>query len=111
MNRTDSWDDLNFSPNYTCLSPNNLAFTLLGNPEVTLNESSLDDIIELLTIPQPLYTNFLENGQEYLSDDNDTVRVTIENGDIYFNDAKVIQPNIMYAFCYAGTFRLRTMLS
>jgi uncharacterized surface protein with fasciclin (FAS1) repeats len=111
FNRTDGWDDLNFSPNYTCLSPNNQAFTLSGDLQVTLNESSLQDVVELLTIPQPLYTNFLEDGQEYLTDDNETVRVTIESGEIFFNDAKVIQANIMYVFDRADTPRSRASLN
>lgn len=111
INRTDGWDDLNFSPNYTCLSPNNQAFALSGDPQVTLNESSLQDVTELLTIPQPLYTNFLEDGQEYLTDDNETLRVTIESGEIFFNDAKVIQANIVYVFYHADTPRLRALLN
>jgi uncharacterized surface protein with fasciclin (FAS1) repeats len=96
INRTDLWGDLNNSPNYTCLGPTNQAFTLAGNPQVTLNQSTLQDTIELYTIPQPLYTNYLQDGQVYLTDNNQTVRVRIENGDVFFNDAMVLQPNIMY---------------
>jgi uncharacterized surface protein with fasciclin (FAS1) repeats len=111
IDRTDEWDDINFSPNYTCLSPNNEAFNLSGNIQNTLNESSLDDVIDLLTIPQPLYTNFLANGQEYLTDNNATMLVTIEDGDVYFNGAKVIQANIMYVIYHADAIGLRSMLN
>jgi len=47
------------------------------------------------TISQVLYTNFLEDGQEYLSDNNLMIRVTIIEGDLYFNDAKVTIPNVI----------------
>ena len=52
--------------------------------------------MQMHTIPQVLYTNFLEDGQEFLSDNNLTIRVTIISGDVYFNDAKVTTPNVMY---------------
>lgn len=96
INRTDLWDDLNNSPNYTCLGPNDQAFTLADNPQVTLNKSSLHDTMELHTIQQPLYTNYLQDGQEYQTEENQTVRIRIVNGTIFFNNARVIQPNIMY---------------
>jgi len=107
INRTDLWDDLDLSPNYTCLGPNNHAFTLADNPQTTLNQSSLHDTMELHTIPQPLYTNYLQDGQEYQTDDNQTVRVRIVNGEIFFNDAMVIQPNIMYVICLIYADRVR----
>jgi len=46
-------------------------------------------------IPQVLYTNFLQDGQEYLLENNLTIRVSIQGHDIYFNDAKVIKANLM----------------
>ena len=95
INRTDLWDDLDNSANYTCLSPTDQAFKSAGNPQVTLNESSLDNIMELHVIPQPLYTSYLQDGQEYQTDNNQTVRVRIENGTIMFNDATVLESNIM----------------
>lgn len=52
--------------------------------------------MELHTITQPLYTNYLSDGQEYQTDNNVTIRIRIENGEIFFNDALVLQPNIMY---------------
>jgi len=51
--------------------------------------------MELHVIPQPLYTSYLQDGQEYQTDNNQTVRVRIENGTIMFNDATVLESNIM----------------
>jgi hypothetical protein len=52
--------------------------------------------MELHTITQPLYTNYLEDGQEYQTDNNLTIRIRVENGQYFFNDAMVLQSNIMY---------------
>jgi uncharacterized surface protein with fasciclin (FAS1) repeats len=95
INRTGIWDDLDNSPNYTCLGPTNQAFANADHPEINLNGSALATAMHMHTIPQVLYTNFLEDGQEYLSDNNLTIRVTIQGGDLYFNDAKVTNPNVM----------------
>jgi uncharacterized surface protein with fasciclin (FAS1) repeats len=95
IDQTDLWDDLDNSSNYTCLGPNDAAFTAAGNPEEHLNQSALQDTMQLHVIPQPLYTNFLQDGQEYLADNNKTIRISIRGQDLYFNDAKVLQSNIM----------------
>jgi hypothetical protein len=71
------------------LGPNNNAFVNAGHPEINLNDSALAIAMQVL------YTNFLEDGQEYLSDNNLTIRITIRGGDLYFNDAKVTYPNVM----------------
>ncbi len=63
--------------------------------------------MELHTIPQPLYTNYLQDGQVYQTDGNQTVRVRIVNGEIFFNDAMVLQPNIMYVICLSYADRVR----
>src|SRR5271163_2886779 len=63
INRTDIWDDLDGSANYTCLGPTNGAFTSAGHPEDNLNESALASVMHMHTIPQVLYTTFLQDGQ------------------------------------------------
>jgi hypothetical protein len=77
------------------LGPTNTAFANAGHPEINLNDSALTTVIQMHAISQVLYTNFLEDGQEYLSDNNLPIRVTIQGGDLYFNDAKVTNSNVM----------------
>ena len=89
------WDDLDNSANYTCLGPTNTALASAGHPEINLNDDVLKAAMHLLTIPQVLYTNFLLDGQEYLSDNNLTIRISIRGDDLYFNDAKVTVSNVM----------------
>jgi hypothetical protein len=47
------------------------------------------------TIPEPLYSNFLTDGQTFTSLSNATVRVTFRDGAIFFNDAKLMQANVL----------------
>jgi len=95
INRTDIWDDLDNSPNYTCLGPTDQAFANANHPETNLSTAALASAMYMHIIPQVLYTNFLQDGQEYLLENNLTIRVSIQGHDIYFNDAKVIKANLM----------------
>ncbi len=47
-------------------------------------------------LPQVLYLDYLQDGLEILSVGNTTIKVTLKpGGDVYFNDAKVIRPNVL----------------
>jgi hypothetical protein len=82
--------------NVTCLGPNDQAFLQAGSPDIKDNVTELaSEYLALHTIPQPLYSNFLQDGQTFMSLSNDTIRVTIQDGAIYFNDAKAIQLNVL----------------
>jgi hypothetical protein len=51
------------------------------------------------TLPSVTYSNFLIDGQTFTSLANLTVTVRLVNNNIYFNDAKVISPNVLYVIC------------
>jgi uncharacterized surface protein with fasciclin (FAS1) repeats len=81
--------------NVTCLGPNDQAFLQAGSPDIKANVSDLASALAFHTIPQPLYSNFLQDGQTFTSLTNDTIRVTIRDGAYFFNDAKAIQLNVL----------------
>lgn len=81
--------------NVTCLGPSDQAFLQAGNPDSKANDTTLSNALLFHTIPQPLYSNFLQDGQTFTSVSNDTIRVTIRDGAYYFNDAKAIQLNVL----------------
>lgn len=80
----------------TCLGPNNAAFVAAGSPEVKLNDTELSAALMYSTIPSVLYTNFLQSGQMFRTANNLSVRVTLDGDDIYFNDARVVERNVLY---------------
>ncbi|OCK82039.1 FAS1 domain-containing protein [Lepidopterella palustris CBS 459.81] len=95
LNRTNLWPALDHSPNVTCLGPSNSAFAAAGNADATLNTTVLTTALLFHTLPLPLYSDFLVDGQEFTSLSNDTVRVTVKGNDIWFNNAKVVNANVL----------------
>jgi uncharacterized surface protein with fasciclin (FAS1) repeats len=95
VNLTNSTDEWNGNPGLTCLSPTNQAFQGAGNPEITDSEDGLNSILDSHTIENVQYTTGLQNGQVLQSEANTTIIVTIKNGSMYFNNAKVIRANVV----------------
>lgn len=95
LNRTGLGAPLDITQNVTCFTPNDDAFLSADSPEVKLNITDLERLIKFHTIVEPLYSNFLEDGQTYTTFSNETIRITIRDGDIFVNDAKIINKNVM----------------
>jgi hypothetical protein len=95
LNRTGLSSVLDHINNVTCLGPSNAAFLAAGSPDTKANVSDLTAALLFHTIPVPLYTNFLVDGQTFQTANNQTVRVSLINGAIFFNDAMVTKPNVM----------------
>ncbi|RDW57500.1 hypothetical protein BP6252_13760 [Coleophoma cylindrospora] len=95
LNRTGLSSTLDHLNNVTCLGPSDQAFLQAGSPDIKANVSTLTNALMFHTIPEPLYSNFLQDGQTFTSLSNGTIRVTLKDGDIFFNDAKVTQANVI----------------
>ena len=95
VNLTNSTDEWNSHPGLTCLSPTNQAFQEAGNPEITDSEDGLNSILDSHTIESVQYTTGLQNGQVLQSEADLPIIVTIKNGSMYFNNAKVIRENVV----------------
>jgi len=95
LNRTGLGDPLDITQNVTCFVPNDQAFLQAGSTNVTASVTDLEYLVKSHTVTESLYSNFLENGQTYTTFSNETMKVTINDGDIFVNDAKIINKNIM----------------
>lgn len=95
VNRTNSTDEWNGHPGLTCLSPTNQAFKEAGNPDITDSEDGLNSILDSHTIDSAQYTSGLQSGQVLQSEADTPIIVTIKDGSIYFNNAKVIRANVV----------------
>lgn len=95
LDRTGLGAPLDITQNVTCLTPNDNAFLNAGYPNVTYNITQLQDLVKFHTIVEPLYSNLLVDGQTFTTFSNQTVRVSLRDGHIYFNDAQVINKNVM----------------
>lgn len=98
LNRTGLGAPLDVTQNVTCFTPNDQAFLQAGSPQVTGNITNLDRLVKFHIATQPLYSNFLQDGQEFTTFSNETIRISIRGSDIYVNDARIINKNVMYVF-------------
>ncbi|OJD20096.1 hypothetical protein ACJ73_08572 [Blastomyces percursus] len=78
--------------NVTCIGP---TFEQAGGPD---EKADLRDLTKALTfhiLTEPVYTNFLADGQTFTTVSNETIQVTINTTGIFCNDAKLIKRNVM----------------
>ncbi|KAL2873163.1 hypothetical protein SGCOL_011674 [Colletotrichum sp. CLE4] len=85
LDKIKLWKQLDNTANITCLGPNTAAFKEAGSPQNSLGNEDLKNAL----------LDFLMDGQEFTSMANVTVRVTVKDNEIWFNDAKVISPNVL----------------
>lgn len=95
LDKTGLGAPLDITQNVTCFTPNDQAFLNAGSPNVTANITELENLIKFHTIVEPLYSNFLQDGQTFTTFSNQTIRISIRDGEIFVNDAKIINKNVM----------------
>jgi transforming growth factor-beta-induced protein len=93
MEQTGLGPAIDVTQNVTCLIPTDDAFLSAGTSSD--NITTLGSTLSLHVLKEPVYTSFLSDGDEYETIDNQKVRVSILNGDIYFNDALLTKPNVL----------------
>lgn len=94
--RTHLSDILNNFPNVTCLAPTNNAFSLAGSPDTSLSVPALADALKYHYIAGAQYSVGLQDGDVFTSVGGPQIRVRVNaNGTIWFNDAMVVQPNVI----------------
>ena len=102
LNRTDLGPTVDTTNNFTCIAPSNQAFLMSGNPQLHANIYNLSQMVSYHTIDQPVYGDFLQNGQIYTSINNDQIVVTVNDSGTYFNGAKIIERDIMWVSTSRG---------
>lgn len=97
LEKTSLYPALDTSKNVTCLAPITSAFDAAGNPEEALDNDNLTQALLFHTLAEVTYSNFLTDGQRVKTlKEGSFVTVRIkENGDIFFNNAKVVAPNVL----------------
>lgn len=95
LDRTGLGTPLDTTRNVTCFTPNDQAFSQAGNPNVTANITALEHLIKFHTVTEPLYSNFLRDGQTFTTFSNEVIRISVRDGEMFVNDAKIINKNII----------------
>ncbi|KAM5517682.1 fasciclin domain-containing protein [Fusarium oxysporum f. sp. phaseoli] len=89
------WPALDASKNVTCLAPSTQAFKDAGSPDVELSKDDLSGALLAHTLNEVTYSNYLRDGQVIGTLNKTEVRVRIIDNDIFFNNAKVIEANVL----------------
>ncbi|KAF9774424.1 hypothetical protein IL306_007583 [Fusarium sp. DS 682] len=89
------WPALDAAKNVTCLAPSTQAFKDAGSPDVELSKKDLGGALLAHTLDEVTYTNYLRDGQVIGTLNKTEVRVSIIGDDIFFNNAKIIEPNVL----------------
>ncbi|KAF5984881.1 transforming growth factor-beta-induced ig-h3, partial [Fusarium coicis] len=89
------WPALDASKNVTCLAPSTQAFKDAGSPDVELSKEDLGGALLAHTLDEVTYSNYLRDGQVIGTLNKTEVRVRIIDDEIYFNNAKVIEANVL----------------
>jgi transforming growth factor-beta-induced protein len=96
LGRTNLSDTLNNFVNVTCLAPTNTAFNSAGSPDTSLSVPDLTKALKYHTISGAQYSLNLQDGEVLTSVGGPEIKVRVDaNGTIWFNDAMVVQPNVI----------------
>lgn len=89
LDKTGLGAPLDVTRNVTCFTPDDAAFLQAGSPNATANITDLQGLVLFHTVVEPLYSNFLVDGQTFTTFSNETIRISLRGQDIFVNDAKV----------------------
>ncbi|PQE27451.1 hypothetical protein CJF31_00009051 [Rutstroemia sp. NJR-2017a BVV2] len=98
LNATSLASPVDSLTNLTIFAPNNQAFANIANLVSTLSTEQLVSILSYHVVNGTVgYSTDLKNGSSLATLGGGDVHVTLENGNVYVNSAKVLIPNILVA--------------
>jgi uncharacterized surface protein with fasciclin (FAS1) repeats len=78
----------------TVFAPTNAAFAAIAN--VTLSKEQLTEVLEYHVIAGTVaYSTLLTNGEKVATAEGDDVTITLANGTVLVNDAKVVEADVL----------------
>ncbi|OAL49526.1 Fasciclin-domain-containing protein [Pyrenochaeta sp. DS3sAY3a] len=98
LNATGLAEAVNDSPNITVFAPTNEAIQNIGSALQNLTEQQVTDILTYHVINGTIgYSSGLENGTTLETANGESLTVTINNGSVFVNNAKVVISDILIA--------------
>lgn len=88
---------LDTTPDLTLFLPDNDAFERLGGNLANLSTQDLVGILSYHAVPGLFYSTDLMNGSSVPTVQGSNVTITLEDGDVFVNNAMVITPNVLVA--------------
>lgn len=98
LNATGLAEAVNYSPNITIFAPTNEAIQNIGSALQNLTEEQITDVLTYHVINGTIgYSSGLENGTTLETVNGESVTITIGDGGIFVNNAKVVTSDILIA--------------
>lgn len=98
LNTTDLVSTVNTTPNVTIFAPTNAAFQAIGGGLANLTSEQTTDVLTYHVIAGTLgYSSGLENGTVLKAVDGKDLTVTINDGKIFVNSARVVTADVLVA--------------
>lgn len=98
INATNLIDTVNYTPDVTIFAPTNEAFQSIGSALENLSESDLANVLAYHVVNGTVgYSTDLVNGTSLQTANGANLTVTVENGTVFVNAARVVTPNVLVA--------------
>ncbi|KAI4655384.1 hypothetical protein J4E93_000096 [Alternaria ventricosa] len=98
INATELFDTVNNTPNITIFAPNNEAFQNIGSALGNLSTEDATSILTYHVIAGTIgYSSTLENGTNLTTANGEQLTITIGEGGIFVNNARVVASDILIA--------------
>jgi uncharacterized surface protein with fasciclin (FAS1) repeats len=89
---------VNTTPDVTIFAPNNAAFQAIGSGLGNLTSQQVTDILSYHVIAGTVgYSSSLRNGTTLRAANGGNLTVTINDGRVFVNNARVVIPNVLIA--------------
>jgi uncharacterized surface protein with fasciclin (FAS1) repeats len=98
VNATNLVETVNTTPDVTIFAPSNEAFQAIGSALQNLSTSDLASILAYHVVNGTVgYSPTLSNGTTLTTVNGANLTVTISNGTVFVNSARVVTPNVLVA--------------
>jgi uncharacterized surface protein with fasciclin (FAS1) repeats len=98
LSAADLVDAVNTTPDVTIFAPNDDAFKAIGSALGDLSTKDLSNILQYHVISGTVgYSSDLQDGMKLQALNGDELEITIQDGDVFVNSAKVVVPNALVA--------------
>lgn len=97
LNATNLTAAVDFTPDITVFAPNNAAFRAISGNLANLTTAQIAAVLQYHVVQGVHYSTGLMNGSTYGTLSNASVTVRLEGSDVFVNNARVVQPNVLVA--------------
>lgn len=99
LNATNLVNTVDTTPNITIFAPNNAAFQAISSGLSNLTTEQITSVLtyHAVVAAEPIYSSAIRNGTVVPTLNGANLTVTVQNGSVFVNQAKVVMPDVLVA--------------